>query len=199
MHLEYKELLLITTLLVLTPGPKIVFCINTLLDNGPKPAQIFFVGTFFGNGLLSLVTACVLTGIGSADSLLLFAMKWLGVGIILILGCKQFVSLRSRVKKAEKIAGKWIVFGQGVTLALLNPKSVVLFASILPQYMDFSGAIFQQVAVFGAIFAFFDALALGLFSALAHPIQKLISTEMRKLIAGSLYMVAGMVLAGRMI
>ena len=185
--------------LVFTPGPKVIYSINTVIDFSSRHGMWFIVGTVLANICLGVTTLVCFDILGGSHNIYLETIKWLGIGIIIALGIKQFWKLNHQETKKRRIENPLNLLFQGFLLALLNPKSVICFSSILPQYVDFERPVVEQVVHLSAGFLCLDVSALGLYSGFAKPISSFISTQKRRMIAGSLYILAGLVLAGRLI
>ena len=191
--------LIVTLVLVFTPGPKVIYSINTVLDLSSRHGAWFIVGTIIANICLGLLTILCFDLLGGSHSIYLEAIKWLGIAIIIGLGIKQFWNLNHQEAKKRKLEKPLNLLFQGYLLALLNPKSVICFSSILPQYVDFERPVVLQIVHLSIGFLCLDISALGIYSGFAKPISSFISNEKRRIIAGSLYILAGLVLAGRLI
>ncbi|MFK7828106.1 MAG: LysE family translocator [Oligoflexales bacterium] len=196
---QLLNFLIVALVLVFTPGPKVIYSINTVLDLSSRHGAWFIIGTVLANICLGFTTILCFDVLGGSHNIYLEIIKWLGIAIIIALGVKQFWKLNHQESKKRKIENPLNLLFQGYLLALLNPKSVICFSSILPQYVDFNQPIMQQIVHLSAGFLCLDLSALGLYSGFAKPISSFISTQKRRAIAGSLYILAGLVLAGRLI
>lgn len=191
--------LVVSLVLVFTPGPKVIYSINTVLDLSPRHGMWFIAGTICANICLSIATIMCFDVLGGSHSIYLEIIKWLGIGIIIALGIKQFMYLNFQESEQLKHKNIFYLLIQGFLLALLNPKSVICFSSILPQYVNFEQVVAQQLVNLSLGFICLDLSALLLYSGFAKPISAFVSTQKRRVIAGSLYILAGVVLAGRLI
>lgn len=191
--------LTVALVLVFTPGPKVIYSINTVLDLSSRHGMWFIAGTVIANISLSLATLLCFDFLGGSHSIYLEAIKWFGIAIIIGLGVKQFWTLNHQEAKKRKLEKPVNLLAQGFLLALLNPKSVICFSSILPQYVDFEQPALAQIIRLSAGFLCMDVSALLLYTGFAKPISSFVCKQKRRIIAGSLYILAGVVLAGRLI
>ena len=144
-------------LIILVPGPSVLFVVSRAIALGRATG----VATVAGNtvGAFCQVVA-VAAGIGPLveRSVLLFTvLKLAGAAYLVFLGVQAIRHRRSLAEAlGAKVERKSVArlmldgFGVGVT----NPKVIVFFAAILPQFVDrAAGHVPVQIITLGAIFA----------------------------------------------
>ena len=143
--------------LIVVPGPSVLFTVSRALALGRAAG----VATVAGNtvGVYVQVVA-VAFGIGALveRSVMVFTIVKLGGAAYLIfLGIQ---AIRHRQKLAEmlgsRIENKSVarVMADGFVVGIGNPKAIVFFAAVLPQFVDRqAGQVPQQMLLLGAIFA----------------------------------------------
>lgn len=158
---------LASALLVLVPGPSVLFVIGRSLSLGRRGGLLSVVGNELG--ALPLVAA-VAVGVGSivAESILLFTVvKLLGAAYLVYLGVQAIHhrgdGLDGSSDQDPKPVSSWVVLGQGFVVGITNPKTIVFFIAVLPQFVDFhAGAVPAQMMVLGLVFVLvalvFDSL-----------------------------------------
>ncbi len=144
-------------LLIAAPGPSVLFTVSRALALG----RIAGVATVAGNtaGLCVQVMA-VAFGIGALAerSVLVFNLiKLGGAGYLIFLGV-QAIRHRRRLAEAlgTRLENKSIarIAADGFMVGLGNPKVIVFFAAVLPQFVDrAAGHVTAQLLVLGALFA----------------------------------------------
>lgn len=143
--------------LIVVPGPSVLFTVSRALALG----RIAGVATVAGNtvGVYVQVVA-VAFGIGALveRSVMVFTIVKLGGAAYLIFLGVQ--AIRHRQKLAEmlgsRIENKSVarVMADGFVVGIGNPKAIVFFAAVLPQFVDRpAGQVPQQMLLLGAIFA----------------------------------------------
>ncbi len=143
--------------LIVVPGPSVLFTVSRALALGRTAG----VATVAGNtaGVYVQVVA-VAFGIGALveRSVLVFTIVKLGGAAYLIFLGVQ--AIRHRQKLAEmlgsRIESKSVarVMADGFVVGIGNPKAIVFFAAVLPQFVDRqAGQVPQQMLLLGAIFA----------------------------------------------
>ncbi|MGI5130179.1 LysE family translocator [Pseudonocardia sp. CA-107938] len=146
--------------LIVVPGPSVLFVVSRALAYGRRAALL----TVLGGAVGSLVSAAaVAVGIGAllqASALAYTVLKVLGAAYLCYLGV-QAIRHRTRLwdalqAEAAPVSGRRTL-AQGFVVSVTNPKSIVFFAAVLPQFVDTSTgadiAPAAQMLVFGAIFA----------------------------------------------
>jgi threonine/homoserine/homoserine lactone efflux protein len=149
---------LASVVLVLIPGPTVIFVVSRALAHGRRSA----LGTVTGNSTGSVVLVLLVAfGLGSVveRSLLVFTViKLVGAAYLVYLGVQTF---RARGDLAAAITGgdpgapaDRRLYWQGVIVGVTNPKVLIFFAAILPQFVDAkAGNATVQMLVLGLVFA----------------------------------------------
>src|SRR4051812_8413142 len=140
-------------LLIVIPGPSVLFVIGRALALGRRAA----LTTVLGNALGALVlVAAVALGVGSIveRSVLVFtALKLAGAAYLIYLGVKAW---RGRHLLPAAFTGDLPARGglrtlwDGFAVGVSNPKTIVFFAAVLPQFVDRAqGHVVAQMLVLG--------------------------------------------------
>ena len=79
-------------------------------------------------------------------------MKWIGAAYLVYLGASAILG-RSEVLPAGELAGTGAsaarLYGDAFVLQMSNPKAIVFFSAILPQFMNPRHAVLPQIVVLG--------------------------------------------------
>ncbi|WP_158867597.1 LysE family translocator [Leifsonia sp. AG29] len=148
--------------LIVVPGPSVLFVIGRSLALGRLGGLLSVVGNAIG--MLPLIAA-VAIGIGAvvAQSLVLFTIiKFAGAAYLVYLGIQAIRHRRHTAVTHEAVLYRspWRILGEGFIVGLTNPKSLVFFVAVLPQFVDYhAGSIPLQLLELGLVF-----LALALIS-----------------------------------
>jgi homoserine/homoserine lactone efflux protein len=146
MSLDYYALYLLLALgTVLSPGPAVIYTIGNTLTRGSRHAIAGFVGVAVG--ILMVATLASLA--------VIWFIHWLAGGQqILTLGGALYLLYLGvnswRQRAVSPVMGKssdrdcWRSFVKGALISLLNPKAIIFFTSLFPQFIDFrQGALGQ--------------------------------------------------------
>jgi threonine/homoserine/homoserine lactone efflux protein len=148
---------LVTSLvLILIPGPSVLFTIGRALTVGRAGA----LRTVLGNGVGSYAQViAVALGVGAVvqrSSELYAAVRFVGAAYLIYLGVQAFRHRRafsSVAAAAPNLRSPRRQFLDGVLVGITNPKTIVFFTVVLPQFADRSaGAVPAQLMLLGAMF-----------------------------------------------
>jgi threonine/homoserine/homoserine lactone efflux protein len=151
------EFLLTVYVLIVIPGPSVLFVISRGVALGRRAALASVLGN---TGGLSLQLVLVAIGIGSivASSDAVFtAVKLLGAAYLVYLGARNILrrkSLSSLFTPAAAAEPKPLrrIIREGFFVGATNPKGVLMFTAILPQFIERSqGHVTLQLALLGSI------------------------------------------------
>jgi homoserine/homoserine lactone efflux protein len=154
------------TVLCLTPGPAVLLVIAQGLSRGRIAALWSSLGILAGNAFYFLISATGLGAILIASYDLFFMIKWIGaiylvwLGIATIFARSLDVSPRA---KAPLVSSRRMILN-GFVLQASNPKALIFFAALLPQFIDPHASVAIQVAILAATsmtIEFFVLLAYG--------------------------------------
>lgn len=147
---------LVSIPLILAPGPNVLFVIGRSLSLGKIGGLLSVIGTALG-GLVVVTGVALGVGLIIAQSVVLFTIvKVAGAGYIIYLGIQ---AIRHRNARADAIVGStapsalWRILLQGFLVGISNPKTIVFFVAVLPQFVDYSaGSVATQMFILGAVF-----------------------------------------------
>lgn len=129
----FTVFILMTTILVLVPGPIVTLVISTAATKGTRAALTTVAGTSSGNAVLVTAIAFGLSWV-LAHALYLFELlRWLGAAYLIWLGLKTW---RSADQRATPLQRNSIHFWRGFLVAVTNPKGIAFFTAFLPQFVD---------------------------------------------------------------
>lgn len=156
-HTALLAFSLASFVLVVVPGPSVLFVIGRSLNFDRKHGLLCFLGN--GLGALPLV-ATVALGVGAvvAESIVVFtSVKLLGAAYLTYLGV-QAIRHRGAVLDSDRATGTTatsplLSLRQNFVVGVTNPKTIVFFAAALPQFVNPSaGNISVQMIILGLIF-----------------------------------------------
>ncbi len=147
-----------TTLLVLIPGPNVALIVANSLKCGRRSGLVTVFGTTAGVALqLALVVAGMALVIELAASALTW-IRWLGVLYLIGLGIRTW---REAVPDQRGVPEPSPVrtYLHGLTLAVVNPKTLIFNAAFLPQFVTDASAAGGQLPLLALVFL--TVVALG--------------------------------------
>lgn len=150
--------------LIFTPGPDMLFILSQVMGKDAKAGIMATVGVCCGYLIHSVLVALGIAAIIVSFPVLFETIKWLGIAYLLYLAFNLFKSVFS--KKSLKIENKTVSnpIKKGFFTALLNPKGMLIYFAILPQFIDKN----SNTVIQGLILSFiFIGLCLIIYSALS--------------------------------
>jgi threonine/homoserine/homoserine lactone efflux protein len=158
-----------TLILLLTPGPAVLYIVARSLDQGRLAGLVSVLGIETGNFVLALAATLGLSAILVSSAAVFSIVKFLGALYLVYLGLRRILSRESIFQAGERQSQRWRdVFRQGVTVAMLNPRTAMFFFAYLPQFVDASrGSIPLQLFTLGCISVLMAVCTDGAYSLLA--------------------------------
>jgi threonine/homoserine/homoserine lactone efflux protein len=153
-------------LMVVTPGPAILFTLNRSLSFGRRAGFVTAAGLLSGTCVLFLCAALGLTAVLRASGFAYGALKIVGALYLAFLGVRTILAAPAElrdVRAAGSHAPSRRYYLGGVTTELLNPKTAMFYVSVLPQFVDVNaGHVIAQLLLLGGIFVVFAAWSLAM-------------------------------------
>jgi len=150
MNLElFSAFLLLTVILVLTPGPIVTLVISTAATQGPRAGLITVAGSTLGNALLISGIAFGLSMVIQYAAEIFEWLRWIGAAYLIWLGIQAW--RHAGAATALKPPRGHVYFRRGFLAAITNPKTIAFFTAFLPQFIDPSLPAGHQLAVMCAV------------------------------------------------
>lgn len=178
---SHTLLLFASTCLVITlmPGPNSFLTLNNAVRVGFIKACLAGIGRIVAFiGMISL-TALGLAAVLQTSELLFTAIKVAGAVYLFYLAIVLWRSHLSG-QAAEHKARHHSLFKlirQDFWVAAGNPKAVLLFTALFPQFIQVEQAASEQFVTLGAIFLSFELLAIVSYACLGKQLAKLLSRQ----------------------
>lgn len=163
-------------IIILAPGPSVLFIIARAIAWGRKVAVVTVAGNVSGAFVLSSLVAFGLGPILQRSELAFIAVQWIGGLYLVYLGID---AIRKRKVHAADMTNQGPIeptvfqsIRDGFMVGVLNPKGLVFYAAVLPQFIDRDrGGVTGQLLFLGALFsvlAFFSDGGWGLLAGTAR-------------------------------
>src|SRR5215211_4358893 len=144
----FAAFLVITFVLVITPGPIVTLVIATGATQGIKAGLATVAGTVLGTALLVSAIAFGLTWILKSSYVLFEIIRWAGAAYLIWIGIQAWRG----AGKVDRIAPPHRVHvSRGFLVAVSNPKTAAFFTAFLPQFVDPTLSADFQLAVMCAV------------------------------------------------
>lgn len=181
------EYLIATILIILAPGPSVLFTIARAIAWGRLAAIATVIGNAVGMFLVSVLVALGIGPLLQRSEMLYNGIQWAGGTYLIYLGYAAIAASKVDAADMQKtVGGKPSFFTSvrnGFWVGVLNPKSVVFFAAILPQFIDQEkNNVTAQLLLLGAIFALIALISDGGYGLLAGTIRQWLAGDVKRLI-----------------
>lgn len=182
---------------IISPGPAVFLAINYGAFHGIKKTAMVMLGNSTGLAILASVSAFGLGAIIVQSFFLLSLVKVLGAMVLFYLGCKMLWSAlkpkarstsfnetqrqdnivteqNSALSKSEITANNYASFyKKGLFLSLSNPKAIIFFTAIFPQFMTAGESIQSNLSTMlflGATFAVMSFFCMNTYNILGQKV-----------------------------
>jgi threonine/homoserine/homoserine lactone efflux protein len=183
---HFLPFLLTVYVLILIPGPSVLFVISRGVALGRRAALATVLGNASG---FALQLALVSVGVGSivARSDTVFTvLKLIGAAYLVLLGLRN---IRDRRKLAGAFGGAALapkslgrIIREGFFVGATNPKGIIIFTAVLPQFVDRSqGHVTVQLALLGAICIVIALLSDGAWAIASGTARQWLGSSSRRL------------------
>ena len=174
-------------IIILAPGPSVLFVIARAIAWGRATAVATVAGNVTGAFSLSVVVAVGLGPILQRSEIAFISVQVLGGLYLVYLGVTAIkhsqIHASDMTNQGDIRPSKWRSMREGFWVGALNPKGIVFFAAILPQFVDReAGSITSQLILMGAIFAFLGFFSDAGWGILAGTIRNWLATELKRLV-----------------
>lgn len=145
--------LLAALVLVLIPGPGVLYIVARSLDQGRAAGLVSVVGVATGNMVQVLVAAAGLSALIASSATAYEVLRVAGAAYLIWLGVARLLGADILPDAQAPAVAHHRIYTQGVIVATLNPKTALFFVAFLPQFVNAASATFTlQVLVLGALF-----------------------------------------------
>ena len=180
------EYLIAAMVIILAPGTSVLFVIARAIAWGRATAVFTVAGNVTGAFSLSVFVALGLGPILQRSELAYIAVQWGGGLYLVYLGID---AIRKRSAHAADMTNQGEIapsirrsIRDGFWVGALNPKGVVFFAAVLPQFIDRErGSVTAQLILLGAIFAILAFVSDGSWGMLAGTARNWLATDAKRL------------------
>lgn len=180
------EYIIAAMIIILAPGPSVLFVIARAIAWGRKVAVITVAGNVTGAFVLSSLVAFGLGPVLQRSDLAYAAVQWGGGLYLVYLGIG---AIRKRKIHAADMTNQGSVepknfqsIRDGFMVGVLNPKGLVFYAAVLPQFVDRDrGNITAQLLFLGALFSILAFISDGSWGLLAGTARAWLSGDTNRL------------------
>jgi len=189
----------VALLVTFSPGPGVLLAISNAMAVGPRHTMFSSLGNAAG---LFIVSGAATAGMGallavSASAFLV--VKLIGAGYLIYLGVREWRGPRMRLDATASanqptMPGK--LFLQGMGVAVTNPKAILFFTALFPQFLVPGESLVLQTVLLTMTFTTMALLSHAVYVGLFRTLRRFL-TEARHLrlfnrISGGLFVLLGL-------
>ncbi|MDF2154636.1 LysE family translocator [Vibrio sp. CAU 1672] len=146
-------------ILTASPGPSSLLCLSKGVSNGFRYAGVTALGSL---SAITIILTLSFTGLGvvvASSELVFNLIKWCGAAYLVWLGIQALLSRQTDFTQADAggdSIGYLSAFTSGFIVGSSNPKAIVFFTALFPQFIDPQASMFGQYLVFASTFVVFE-------------------------------------------
>jgi threonine/homoserine/homoserine lactone efflux protein len=148
--------------LVFTPGPDLLYIAAQALAGGRAGALRANAGVILGYVAHAILGALGVAALVAAAPILFEILRWCGVAYLGILAIRMIRSALSAQSLALGPGGPPASLLRGFMTSFLNPKGLLVYFAILPNFMSAGEGIARQALLLSAVFIGLCALVYGI-------------------------------------
>ncbi|HCG6122036.1 TPA: LysE family translocator [Vibrio parahaemolyticus] len=148
-------------ILVLTasPGPSSLLCLSKGISSGFRLALTTALGSL---SAITIILTLSFTGLGvviASSEFVFNIIKWCGAAYLIWLGIQAFRSKQNDFSKsgsAQVSTSHVSAYTSGFIVGSSNPKAIIFFTALFPQFIDPTDSLLTQYAIFAGTFVVFE-------------------------------------------
>jgi homoserine/homoserine lactone efflux protein len=183
------------TILCITPGPAVLFTVGSTLGRGRSAGFAAMTGIVTGNTIYFVLSATSLGAILLASYEVFTVVRWVGAAYLVYLGLRAIFGKHEALLDTTRAGPRLGVtsFAGGTMTQLSNPKALIFFSALLPQFIDPHRWLIGQVTILGVTSQIIEALVMTGYILLASGVAR---SAKKTVVAGIFERVAGVFLIG---
>jgi threonine/homoserine/homoserine lactone efflux protein len=149
---QVVALLGVAVVLIVAPGPGVLFIVGRGVRHGRRAAVLTALGHDAGLLLQALLVAAGIGQVVQRSIAVFTVVKLVGAAYLVWLGAQALLGRGDHGTEDVGAAPPRHLLRQAFVVGSTNPKGFLLFASVLPQFVDAgAGAVPAQLAVLGSV------------------------------------------------
>lgn len=158
-----------TLAVVLSPGPAAICVASQGAGNGVRKALNGIAGIAFANAVYFALSATGIAALIIASHQVFNVIKWIGIIYLIYLGAGAILGKAGglTITRGASMPRRKL-FLQGFIVEFANPKALLYFAAILPQFINPTDPILPQILIMGGVTVVIDFTVYIGYAYLAH-------------------------------
>jgi homoserine/homoserine lactone efflux protein len=173
----YITYFFVVFLATIIPGPNMLLAIKHGINYGTRRSVASAVGNTIGNLLIALISLAGLRAVLVASETFFVIIKWGGIVYLLYIGITTFFeSVPSEELARGDVPAKmgktaYTIFMEGFLIAVGNPKGILFFTALFPQFINLSTASVNEFTVVFVTLAAIAFVGFLMYAALASRLR----------------------------
>lgn len=147
----------IATLAIASPGPAVLLSLRNGATLGPRSVTWSALGNICGVCCLSIAAICGLGVVLESSAMLFGVVKLAGALYLFYVGIRHLRSTKPMApvqtdSEVNTAATPFQLYREGFLIAITNPKAVLFFTALFPQFIDAQASVLPQFLVLTGIF-----------------------------------------------
>jgi threonine/homoserine/homoserine lactone efflux protein len=154
--------------LLVVPGPAVLYIVSQSISRGRLAGIVSMLGIQAGGLVHVAAAAAGLSALLVRSAVAFNVVKYAGAAYLVFLGLRRILGKDDAEDVPARAPREALrrLFGQGVVINVLNPKTALFFFSFLPQFVDVdAGSVALQIATLGLVFILLATVSDGLYRA----------------------------------
>jgi homoserine/homoserine lactone efflux protein len=204
-HANWLAYLAVVLMATLSPGPAVLLSVSNATAFGARASVFSSLGNVTGLLLLAATSMAGVSAILISSPLLFSALKVVGAGYLVWLGIRQWTagqrtSMSSLAPDLRESPVPHRLYVQGITVAVTNPKALLFFGALFPQFLVVGEPLLPQVLALAGILIACSFCALMGYALLARGVMRWLAegngATWFNRIAGTVFIGLGLALLG---
>ena len=174
---------LLAIVIIVVPGPGVLFAVGRALVLGTKPALLSVLGNALGVGVQIVVVALGLGVLIQSSPEAFFVIRVAGALMIGYLGIRAILHRRQSLEDgADKPHSRSTILKESVVVGLTNAKTLVFFLAALPSFVSVEdGNPIVQMLLLGLIFSIIGIVSDSVYAVAAGRARDWLATSEQRL------------------
>ena len=184
---HFVEFAITAFIIILVPGPSVLFTIARAISWGRATAVATVIGNTSGSLAVSIIVAFGLGPILQRSHIIFTGVQVAGGLYLIYLGYdairKSPIHASDMTNQGDSRPSIRRSIRDGFWVGFLNPKVLIFFAAILPGFLDKSqGHLISQLLIMGVSFSIIAFLSDSTWGIIAGTIRNWLATEIKRLV-----------------
>jgi len=159
-------------IIALVPGPAVTMIVGHALTSGRRGALLAVAGATLGNSVAMTLSLAGVGALLAASTAAFTVLKFGGALYLVYLGVRAFIKAGAASPESQGTKGAGRTFGGAALVTMFNPKTIVFFVALVPQFISRDAPAFPQAVILLVTFSVVVGLSDALYAIAASTAAK---------------------------